>query len=200
VYNCTAWPNRRVSCILQAPSTNLHFDHLFHDQYHARILLDLPEKCLPTYLPTYLWLYSPLLGLCRFFRFLIFYRVSRTPWKGDQPVARPLPTHRTAQTRNKRTQTSMPPVGLEPTILVFEQARRGHCDRPRKYIFTHNFTEQSPSRRSNLTSTSPETPSLLWRPKVHYCVHRSQPQLPIPDIGRVKNVRNKIFTLYLSKF
>jgi hypothetical protein len=27
----------------------------------------------------------------------------RTPWTGDQPVARPLPTHRTTLTQNKRT-------------------------------------------------------------------------------------------------
>jgi hypothetical protein len=26
------------------------------------------------------------------FRFLILYTVGRTPWTGDQPVARPLPT------------------------------------------------------------------------------------------------------------
>jgi hypothetical protein len=30
----------------------------------------------------YLWLYSPLLDLCRFFSFLIFYTVGRTPWTG----------------------------------------------------------------------------------------------------------------------
>jgi hypothetical protein len=41
---------------------------------------------------------------------------------GDQPVARPLPTHRTTQTQNKRTQASMSRVGFEPTIPVFEQA------------------------------------------------------------------------------
>jgi hypothetical protein len=40
----------------------------------------------------YLWLYSPLLELGRFFSFLIPYTVARTPWTGDQPVARPLPT------------------------------------------------------------------------------------------------------------
>jgi hypothetical protein len=34
-----------------------------------------------------------------FFSFLPFYTVSRTPCTGDQPVARPLPTHRTAQHR-----------------------------------------------------------------------------------------------------
>jgi hypothetical protein len=38
----------------------------------------------------------------------LFYTHCTTPWTGDQPVARPLPTHRTTQTQNKRTQTSMP--------------------------------------------------------------------------------------------
>jgi hypothetical protein len=32
------------------------------------------------------------------------YTVGTTPWTGNQPVARPLPTHRTTQTQNKRTQ------------------------------------------------------------------------------------------------
>jgi hypothetical protein len=49
--------------------------------------------------------------------------VGRTPWTGDQPVARPLPTHRTTQTHNIRTQTSTPLVGFEPTIPVFERAK-----------------------------------------------------------------------------
>jgi hypothetical protein len=39
---------------------------------------------------------------------------------GDQPVARPLPTHGITQTLNKRTQTSMPSEGFETTIPVFE--------------------------------------------------------------------------------
>jgi hypothetical protein len=38
------------------------------------------------------------LGLGRFFRFLILYRIGRTPWTGDQPVS-----HRTTQTQNKLT-------------------------------------------------------------------------------------------------
>jgi hypothetical protein len=29
------------------------------------------------------------------FQFLNLYTVGRTPWTGDEPVARPLPTHRT---------------------------------------------------------------------------------------------------------
>jgi hypothetical protein len=39
---------------------------------------------------------------------------------GDQPIARPLPTHRTTQTQNKRTQTSMLLMRFEPTIPAFE--------------------------------------------------------------------------------
>jgi hypothetical protein len=52
-----------------------------------------------------------------------FYTVGRTPWTEDQPVARPLPVHRTAQAQNKRTITSMPLVGFEPTIPVLERAK-----------------------------------------------------------------------------
>jgi hypothetical protein len=50
------------------------------------------------------WLYSLLLGPGLFFSFVIFfYTDGRTPWTSDQPVARPLPKHRTKQTQNKRT-------------------------------------------------------------------------------------------------
>jgi hypothetical protein len=58
--------------------------------------------------------------------FLIFYTASRTPWASDQPVARSLPTHRTTQIQNKCTQTSMPQVGFEHTIPVFEGAKTVH--------------------------------------------------------------------------
>jgi hypothetical protein len=51
---------------------------------------------------------QPFVGPWPLFSFLILYTVGRTPWTGDQPVARPLPIHRTTQTQNKRTQTSMP--------------------------------------------------------------------------------------------
>jgi hypothetical protein len=73
-----------------------------------------------------LWLYSPL-DLGRFFSFLIQYTVGSTPWTGDQPVARQLPTHRTTQTQNERTQTSMPRVGFEPMTPVFERAKTVHA-------------------------------------------------------------------------
>jgi hypothetical protein len=45
---------------------------------------------------------------------------------GDEPVARPLPTHRTTQTQNKRTQTSTPQFALEHTIPGSERAKRVH--------------------------------------------------------------------------
>jgi hypothetical protein len=68
------------------------------------------------------WSYDPC-RLGQFFQFLNLYTVSRTPWVGDQPNARPLLTHRRTQTQNKRTQTSMQ-VGFEPTIPVFDRAKR----------------------------------------------------------------------------
>jgi hypothetical protein len=106
----------------------------------ARLPAYLPTY-LPTYPPTYLpiclsvclsiylsmALYSPLLDLGHFFSFLILITVNRTPLTGDQPVARQLRAHRTAQTENKRTQTSMPQVEFEPTIAVFERAKTVHA-------------------------------------------------------------------------
>jgi hypothetical protein len=45
-----------------------------------------------------LCLHSPLLALGRVFSFLVLYTVGRTPWAGDQPFARPLPTHNNTNT------------------------------------------------------------------------------------------------------
>jgi hypothetical protein len=36
------------------------------------------------------------------FQFLNLHKLGRIPGTADQPVARPLPTHRTTQTQNKR--------------------------------------------------------------------------------------------------
>jgi hypothetical protein len=51
----------------------------------------------------------------------LFYTVGRTPWTSDESVTRPLPIHRTTKTQIKHAKTSMPWVGFEPAILVFEQ-------------------------------------------------------------------------------
>jgi hypothetical protein len=45
----------------------------------------------------YLWLYSPC-GPWPLFQFLNLYIVGRSPWTGDQPVARPLPIYKTTNT------------------------------------------------------------------------------------------------------
>jgi hypothetical protein len=61
------------------------------------------------------------------FQFLNLYTVGRTPWMGDQPVARPLPLPRTPQTQNKRRETSMPWVEFEPPIPAFQRAKTVHA-------------------------------------------------------------------------
>jgi hypothetical protein len=70
--------------------------------------------------------YSPLLGPSLLFSFVIFFTDGKTPWPSDQPVARPLPTHRRTQPQNKRTQTPMPRMGFEPTIPAFQWTERVH--------------------------------------------------------------------------
>jgi hypothetical protein len=61
------------------------------------------------------------------FQFLdLFYTVGRTPWTENQPVAMSLLGHRTTSTQNKRTQTSMTQVRIEPTIPEFEGAKTVH--------------------------------------------------------------------------
>jgi hypothetical protein len=82
-------------------------------------LIRIPQRAIHRSLFFLLWLYTPFLGLSRLFGFLTLYTVSRTPWTRDQPVARTLPTHKTEQTQNKRTQTSMP--------RVFELAKIVHA-------------------------------------------------------------------------
>jgi hypothetical protein len=51
----------------------------------------------------FLSMFYSLLDIGRFFSFLILYTVGRTPWKGYQPVARPLPTHENTNTEETHT-------------------------------------------------------------------------------------------------
>jgi hypothetical protein len=64
-----------------------------------------------------LWLHSPF-GPWPLFQFLNLYRVGRTPWTGDQPVARPLPTHRI----NTHKHTCLE-WEFDHTFPVFERAK-----------------------------------------------------------------------------
>jgi hypothetical protein len=88
------------------------YSYFFGQQHHL------------VHLSIYLWLYSPLLDLGRFFSFIILYTVGRTPWTWDQPVARPLSTHTITEAQN--IQTSMPWLGSEHTIPAFKRAKTVH--------------------------------------------------------------------------
>jgi hypothetical protein len=62
-------------------------------------------------------------NLGRFFSFLIYTQLVGLL---GRVIARPLPTHRRTQIQNKRSQTSVPRVGFEPTIPVFKRAKTVH--------------------------------------------------------------------------
>jgi hypothetical protein len=69
-----------------------------------------------------------------------FYTNGRTPWTSDQPVARPLPIHRTIQTQNKHTdihalsgiRTHNPSVRANEDSSCLRPRR--HCDRPEEGV------------------------------------------------------------------
>jgi hypothetical protein len=89
---------------------------------------------------------QPFVGPWPLFSFLFIYTIGRTPRTGDQLVARPLPINRTTQTQNKRTQTTMPRVGFEPTTPVFKRVKEVYAlDREttviRWQIFLHFFID-----------------------------------------------------------
>jgi hypothetical protein len=57
-------------------------------------------------------------------------------------------THRTAQMQNKRTRTSMPQDGFEPTITMFEQAKTVHAlDRAATVIGKINYISNKSGAR-----------------------------------------------------
>jgi hypothetical protein len=67
------------------------------------------------------------MALDLFFSFLILYTVGRTPWKWGISPSQGVYLQMTTQTQNKLTQTSMPRVGFEPKIPVFERAKAIHA-------------------------------------------------------------------------
>jgi hypothetical protein len=57
------------------------------------------------------------------------------------------------------------------------------------YIFTHLLTysmQQSPSWEANWFSASQEIPCILWNLKVHYCIYKCPP--PVPILSQVNSV------------
>jgi hypothetical protein len=84
------------------------------------------------------------------FQFLYLYTVGRTPWTGDQP----LPTRRTVQTQNKRTQYTSR-VRFEPTIPELERAKTVHAlDRTATVIGHHQHYHCLFHLRSMLVCTN----------------------------------------------
>jgi hypothetical protein len=76
----------------------------------------------------YLWLYSPLLDLGRFFSFLILYIDGRTVGTRDQPVAKPLPAH----TNTEYTHADIHALsGIRTNDPSFRASEDGSCLRPR---------------------------------------------------------------------
>jgi hypothetical protein len=106
---------------------------------NCKMILPCTYKCLQKSTPVncfsfiYLFIHllmtlQPFVGPWPLLQFRnLFYTAGRTPWTGNQPVVRPLPTRRTTQAQNKRTQTSMSSVGFEPTIPAFERAKTVHA-------------------------------------------------------------------------
>jgi hypothetical protein len=83
---------------------------------------------------------TALVDLGRIFSFLISYTVGRTPWTGNQPVSRPLPTHRTTQTDihvSSGIRTHDPSVwaGEDGSCLRLH----GHCDRPLLHYYINEW-------------------------------------------------------------
>jgi hypothetical protein len=87
----------------------------------------------------YLWLYSPLLNLGRFFSILILYTDDRTSWAGDQPMARPLSTHRTTEIQKKAHRNPCPEWESNPRSQRSCLTPRGHCGRLSSNIHAYNL-------------------------------------------------------------
>jgi hypothetical protein len=93
-------------------------------------------RCFSVFLTEKLSVYGCIdfVDLGCFFSFL--YTVCRTSWTGDQPIARPLPTHRTTQTQ-KKTHTDIHTSSVirthDPSVRAGEDSSclrsRGQCER-----------------------------------------------------------------------
>jgi hypothetical protein len=140
IYPPTYLPTNLAICLAVCLSAYLSIDPSIHPSIHTSIH---PPTYLPTYLPTVL---QSSVGPWPLFSFLILYTVGRTPWMGNQPVIRPLPTYRRTQTHNKRNIDIHASSGIrihDPSVRASEDnsclSQHGHCDRHLHYIRVRNF-------------------------------------------------------------
>jgi hypothetical protein len=140
--SCSAWS--KIRCFMTAdfnlPNAILKNKEIRSDRNSMGLNLLSKKTNSTMYLSISL---QPFVETWPLFIFLIFFTVCRTPWTGDQPVARLLPTYRTAQTQSKRTHRH-PCIkrGFEPTISVFERAKTAHAsDRAATVIGTRTQLE-----------------------------------------------------------
>jgi hypothetical protein len=101
--------------------------HCLHCPIHSTLLMTMATLQEQRYIC--LWLYSPC-GPWPLFQFLNPCAAGRTPWTGNQPVERPLPTHSTAQTQNKRTDIH-PFSGIRTHDHSVRASEDSSCLRPR---------------------------------------------------------------------
>jgi hypothetical protein len=103
--------------------TNLIWYPNVHNRPHKspRYSYSVPDESDHTLSPYFIHTSAALQPFVGPWPLLHFRNLGRTPWMSDQPVAKPLPTHRKTQTQNKRT------VGFEPRIPAFERAKTVHA-------------------------------------------------------------------------
>jgi hypothetical protein len=100
-----------------------------------------PFEALPYYIHTYIHLsiylciYN-LWGPWLLFQFLNPDTVGRTPWTGDEPFARPLPTHSTTQTQINHTDIHVS-SGMQTHDPSVRAGEDGSCLRPRGHRDHH---------------------------------------------------------------
>jgi hypothetical protein len=134
IFFCSAWPLNRDLLNRKREFSCQGIDHW---SLECKCSLQTRRRIEPSFIHSFIhvWLYSPMLDLGRLFSFSVFYTVDRSPWTGDQPIGRPLPTRRTAETEKMHTDIHASSGNRThgPSVWAGEGSSclrpRRHCDR-----------------------------------------------------------------------